>query len=96
MKIYLPHLNYTVYVRRFKKPPKEAPNALAYTKSDDMYSSTIFVSKKMRLQDIAHELVHVLQFICVDKSMDFIQEQEHMAYIMGFLFKKIQAIIDGK
>ena len=39
--------------------------------------------------DVAHELIHVLQFICADRNMDFVREQEHMAYIMHYLMGKV-------
>lgn len=38
---------------------------------------------------IAHELVHVLQIICEHINADFTNEQEHMAYIMHYLYSEL-------
>lgn len=89
MKIYLPHINYTVYVKKFKKPPFDLPNAHAYVESDGENSCSIFLIEKPNPGDVAHELIHVLQRICKSRNMNFLKEEEHMAYIMHYLMGEI-------
>lgn len=88
-KIYLPHLNYTLFVRKMKVPPEEIPNALAWFQSIDENSSAIYLAKKEVPGDIAHELIHVLQHICLHRNIDFIRETEHMGYLMHYLLGKV-------
>ena len=38
---------------------------------------------------VAHELVHVLQILCEKISANFTNEQEHMAYLMHYLFTNL-------
>lgn len=93
MKIYLPHINYTVYVKQinYKRLPDQIRHAKAFVKRDDMYGCTLYIDlkKKTLPADLAHELVHVLQFICLDRNIDFPVEQEHMGYIMHYLMAEI-------
>ena len=90
MKIYIPHLNYTVYVKTFVTPPPQIANAQAWVKRNDMHSCTFFKKKGKGIPaDIAHELVHVLQFICIDRNIDFCTETEHMGYLMKYIMGKI-------
>ena len=89
MKIYLPHIHYTVHVKPFKKRVGVPEIALDYTERHDNNSCTVFLGKRNMPGDIAHELVHVLQFICIARNMDFCTETEHMGYIMHFLMGKI-------
>lgn len=89
MKIYLPHINYTVHTRVFKYHAR-VPNARAYVKRTDKNSCIIYLPKRTSSSDLAHELIHVLQYICTDRDMDFVQEQEHMGYIMHYLMGRIR------
>lgn len=89
-KIYIPHLNYTVRVHTFKFPPPEIPNALAYVQEKDSNSCDLYVSShKENAGDLAHELVHVLQFICIQRNIDFARETEHMGYLMHWLMGEV-------
>lgn len=91
MKIYLPHLHYTIHVKQIPKRPL-IENAKAYVQSHGKLACTIFLdrkAKRMDPADLAHELIHVLQFICLERNIDFTLEQEHMGYIMHFLMGKI-------
>lgn len=38
---------------------------------------------------LAHELVHVLQYICDETGIDFAEEKEHGAYIMSYLLEQL-------
>ncbi len=84
--IYLPHIHYTVKIREFKSPPKEISNAQAYTEHDKNGQCTVYLPKgKQEAGDVAHELIHILQFMCLDRNMRFELEQEHMGYMMHYL-----------
>lgn len=87
--VYLPHLNYTVVFRPFKKPPRKIENAKAWTRRDSSYKSTVYFSKSETPSQLAHEIVHVLHFICCDRHMQFEQEFEHMAYMMQYLMGRV-------
>lgn len=82
---YIPHLNYTVRFRRFKKPPKSIERARAWAKRDDTNGCTVYFAKNENPCSVAHELVHVLYYICADRHMNFDYEMEHMAYLMQYL-----------
>ena len=89
MKIYLPHIHYTIYVKEFKKAP-DGTNFKAYAvKGEDGNSCTIYLPKKPQPGTVAHELTHALRYICVDRNMDFRSEEEHMAYIMNYAINRI-------
>lgn len=96
MKVYLPHINYTVHILKFKVAPKEMPNALAYTKKGANGSScAMYFPKKVAPGTVTHEVVHVLRYICEARDMSFLLEEEHMAYIaqlltntaLGYIYK---------
>lgn len=88
MKIHLPHIAYTVHVKAFK-PHLELQNAKAYCQREDQNSCTLFLPKRNSPPDLAHELMHVIQFIVLDRNLKFELEQEHTAYIMGHLMGTI-------
>jgi hypothetical protein len=89
-KIYLPHIHYTVHVKQMTVPPEGVLHAKAYVLREDENSCTVFLDKKKIVAgDLAHEIVHVLQFICGDRNINFVLEQEHTAYIMQYLMGKI-------
>ncbi len=88
MKIYLPHLDYTILTKSFKRHTG-VPNARAYARRIDASTVHLFLPKKNMPGDLAHEVVHVLQYICNDRDMDFVQEQEHMGYLMHYILGRL-------
>jgi hypothetical protein len=89
MKIYIPHLNYTITVKEPKNPPKELYNPKAWVHSEGSKGCTMYITKKPLPSDLAHEVVHVLQFICLNRNIDFTTEQEHMGYLMQYIMGEI-------
>lgn len=88
MKIYLPHINYTVHVLTLKKGPFE--NTKAYTeKGANGRSCAVYLPKKPTPSLVAHELMHVIRYICKDRHMDFLLEEEHLAYTMQYLMGRV-------
>lgn len=88
MKIYIPHLHYTILTKPFKRHER-VPNARAYVERIDRNTVYIYLPKKNLAGDLAHEVVHILQYICSDRDMDFVQEQEHMGYLMHYILGRI-------
>ena len=84
-KIYLPHINYTVTIKRIKPPPDSIPLARAWVQRLDKWGCNIYLGEKDSPCTVAHELIHVLQYICMDRHMTFENEFEHMAYLMQYL-----------
>lgn len=87
--IELPHINYTVRIRAYGRPPRAFEGVEAWVERTSKWACTVHLKKDALASTVAHELVHVLQFICLDRHMDFILEQEHMAYIMQYLMMTI-------
>lgn len=57
----------------------------AWTQRNDKNGCTVYAPKGESPSGLAHELVHVLWYICHDRHMDFADEFEHMAYLMQYL-----------
>lgn len=87
--ISIPHLDYVVKVRDIKTRPPELKNCDCYTRKENDRTCTIYLSKNARPPVIAHETIHVLQFMCNSLDLDFIQEMEHMGYIMQYIMARI-------
>lgn len=86
--IRLPHLsNYAVRIR-INKPPPDVPHAVAWIERDSRFGSTIYARPGALPFAIAHEIVHLLRFICIDFNMQFEHESEHMAYLMQYILGK--------
>jgi hypothetical protein len=87
MKIYLPHIHYTVYLKdEFHKEMGNHPSCQRV----NLESCILWIPKKHRKpMTVAHEAMHACQFIAEARSIDMIQEQEHMAYIIGYIVSKV-------
>lgn len=86
-KITIPHIGYTIHVKKFKENDR-INNGLAYVERTNQHSSTLYIPQ-CRNADLAHELVHVLQNICIDRNIDFITETEHMGYLMHYIYARV-------
>lgn len=89
MDISIPHLNYTVKVRPFKKPPGSIAEASAWIDRVDKFHCVMYLRKGAKPPTVAHELVHVLQHLCDVRHMGFTAEDEHMGYLMQYLMGRI-------
>lgn len=95
--IFIPHLKYKIKVKLIPIPnkrPAGMESVGAYTTFYDDQNCTIFLPARSPVRVIAHEIVHVLREMCIDRNMDFIKESEHMAYIMQYILGKILGEID--
>ena len=92
MEIQIKHLGYTVKVKP-RKSHKTSPEWMLFvTERTDANTSTIFIDSPVKTSDIPsviHEIVHVLQYLCADRGIDFSQEQEHTAYIAQHILNEI-------
>lgn len=91
MKIFIPHLCYTVYV---KKPTKVKPieNAIAWVQYRDRDSCELFINQPIKphqVPTLAHELIHVLQLIAEERNIHFTSDREHFGYLMQWLMNEI-------
>lgn len=86
---HLPNLNIIVY----KKEKGDLDEAGAY--SQRMCAEEYNITLKLPIKgpktasDLVHEIIHILQYICEDWHMNFINEREHLAYIAGYIFDEI-------
>ena len=55
----------------------------------DRCHCVIYFKKNPNPCTVAHELTHALQHICEVRHMDFLEEREHMAYIMQYAMGRI-------
>ncbi len=88
-KIYIPHLNYTLTVAPFHRAPPSIPRALAYVERTSGNTATMYVPLDGTPSAVAHEVIHVLAYICDHYGMVFEREFEHMAYLMQYMLGKI-------
>jgi hypothetical protein len=88
MKIKIPHLGYTLIV----KQPDGSQKWKAWVTHDSTNQCTLYIKQPIiRSEDptLAHELVHVLQYISADRNLDLTYELEHAGYLMGYLMNEI-------
>lgn len=91
LKIYLPHIHYTVMVKARSLAPEKLTD-VALTVRETANRSTVYIDKPTKLSHmglLAHELTHVLQNICRDRHMEFTYECEHMGYLMQLMMGKV-------
>ena len=84
-KVYLPHINYTVWFRPFKQPPRSIANARAWIQHEGPGLCSIYLLRNESPSSVAHEITHALAYICHDLHIQFEDEFEHMAYTMQYL-----------
>lgn len=90
MKIYLPHIHYTVTVRDFKKFKGGGFSGQAMTEKVDKNNCILWLPHPIKANGtLFHEVTHALQFICEARNMDFVQEQEHFGYIAQLITNKL-------
>jgi hypothetical protein len=95
-KIFIPHLNYTVWVRPIRaKRPERIPNAIAYVEKINNRRCDVYLPLDDTPGSLAHELTHALQFICEARHIDFVNEQEHMGYLMQWMTGRILGYVWG-
>lgn len=88
-KIYLPHIDYTIFIIEGGKPPTD--NAIGWVVPLGEKGCEIHLTAKIKKNplDLAHEVIHILQLICAERYMNFSLEQEHMAYLMQYIMDQI-------
>lgn len=85
----IPHLGFTVKVRRFKRAHPRLPGAVAYYEVTGTYEATLWLKPNETPGTVAHEVTHCLQYIAERYHMRFHDELEHFAYLMQYLVGSI-------
>lgn len=95
--VKLPHLRHTVKFIDLSYLQGVEIKGSGYTAIEDENTTLVFIKDiENTVKDytlapwIAHELIHVLQILCDKINANFVNEQEHMAYIMHYLFCELQ------
>lgn len=91
MKIQINHLNYTIFVKDISKSEYNDMFDMCVVKEDDN-SCTLYKPNKIKKHDIptlAHEVLHCLQFISEARSIDLVQEEENMGYMMQYILNEL-------
>ncbi len=91
MKIFIPHLLYTIIL---KDDSHKDLSGLPSCERIDNNTCILHIPKKMRKMVVvtSHETLHALQFICNSRGIDMVSEQEHVAYLMGYIMSKIHNV----
>lgn len=99
-KVHIPHIRTHVHFLDMTKLQGIEQKGPAYTTvfnvSPHQINIAVFfqeIEETLKRREcvpiIAHELTHVLQYICDETGLDFAEEKEHGAYIMSFLFEQL-------
>ena len=91
--IEIPHLNYKiVYGVNPKEFIKKQSGAVMFAEDTNKNTGAIIFRKNPDNLDsaaVAHEIVHVLQFLCKRRNIEMEEETEHMGYLMQYIFNEI-------
>lgn len=90
--ITLPHLNYTLKVRRIKAAEIDE-STKAYVERHDRHSCTLHLPSPCAAPMAAHEVLHAIQFLFRDRHIDFLDETEHAAYIMQYALGRVMGMV---
>lgn len=92
-KILIPHLGYTVL---YGVNPKEftgrQEKVVMFAENTNKNTGTIVFRKvptDLESGTVAHEIIHILQFICCRRNIVMEDEREHMGYLMQYIFNEI-------
>ena len=91
MKIYIHHLVYTIHIK--DKYHKHMGNLPSCERMDNN-NCILWLPKKIRREvtTVAHEVMHVLQYIAEARDINMTAEQEHMGYLMQYIMAKVLQI----
>jgi hypothetical protein len=85
----IPHLQYTIHIKQLKQIPAQLQSTInAYAENTNRFTATIYCKKTISPPDLAHEITHVLQWICYNRLINFVHESEHCAYLMCYMMGK--------
>lgn len=91
MRIYLPHIDYEVVVKH-RTSYKTAHSGIWLCERTDVDSSTLFIEIPKKPHEygmLAHEVMHVIENICIDRGMVLEEEKESMAYCVQYIMNTI-------
>jgi len=94
--VKLPHIRHTIEFYDMKYLQGVEIKGSGFTAVKDVDTTMVFFEDiEKTVQDVklapwvSHELVHVLQIITEKLSASFESEQEHMAYIMHYMYEEL-------
>lgn len=87
--IKIPHLNYTVGIKYTPHPERPHQPCCARVSNSRCDIHLLGKPKYQNSPTVAHETLHALQFIAQDRSIDMINEMEHMGYLMQYIMCEI-------
>jgi hypothetical protein len=93
-KIVINHLGYIIYVKDVNLGQHKDRFEM-WTQKLDGCSCELYTYRKIALRDtptIAHEVMHVLQYIAEDRGIDMSEERENMAYLMQYIMSQIMGM----
>lgn len=89
----IPHLNYKVYYGISSKEfTGRQEKSVMFAENTNKNTGTIIFRKKpteLESGTVAHEIVHILQYICKRRNITMEDEIEHMGYLMHYIFNEI-------
>lgn len=88
--IKIDHLGYVIKIKDIKKHPRK--NYVMYVERLNSNSCSLVTKRNITISDIptlAHEVVHILQYIAEARNIDLIYEQENTGYLTQFIFNKL-------
>lgn len=96
MKIKINHIGYTVTIKKRQDFLKSERYDSSFDRCPcvceraDSNNSIIYIDNpKKNIVSLAHEVLHVIQYICSDRHIDFIDEKEHCAYMLHYILNTI-------
>lgn len=91
--IEIPHLGYKVYFGVLTKEfTGRHEKSLMMAEDTNKNAATIIFKKKptaLEAGTVAHEITHVLQYLCRRRNITMENETEHMGYLMQYIFNGI-------
>jgi hypothetical protein len=91
MKIYIPHLHYTIKVnfKATKYLNSVGLEACVLYNKNNLVLCLRREPKPIDFPTVAHEVLHLIQYICRDRNINMTEEIEHCGYLMQFILNKI-------
>lgn len=99
-RIYIPHLNYVVYLKDiFSADPiarRSLNHYIALTEKTSYNSCTVYFRFPITDKDLptlCHETLHVVQYISEDYGINFAKEKEHIAYLFQYILNGFLGLV---
>lgn len=96
--IVINHIGYTIKVFDIKDAQNDVlilfqSGVRAIAKDRDKMNGEIYLTFPIKSADyatIGHEIIHIMQYICRSRGIEFTEELEHIAYMWHYVFNEIR------